>query len=473
MTPRRMLMKVHPRHNITINDDRRNVRGHRVTVVGAARSGMAAATLLQAQKAMVFVTDHAAIDDSRRAILTGAGIEFEEGGHTDRALDADYVVTSPGIPDSACVLIEAVEKRLPIYSEIEVAAWFCDAPIIAVTGSNGKTTTTSLIGHIFRTDGKTTHVAGNIGNPFSAVVAKIDRTDVVVLEVSSFQLDHIDSFRPRVSVLLNITPDHLDRYGDALGKYAESKFRIRENQQSDDVFIYNLDDEQITSRLQAMNRSSRPTSYGYTVSDTPSAAGFIQDEALIIQTGAKKEVLMQSDELALRGRHNTGNSLAAAIAARVMEVRSEIVRSSLSSFEGVPHRLEFVREVNGIRYVNDSKATNINAVWFALKSMYQPVVLIAGGRDKGNDYESLRELVTDRVRILLAIGESAEKVADELGSYVEQTVMADSMAEAVSYASLLARNGETVLLSPACSSFDMFDNFEERGDVFKRLVSDL
>ncbi len=466
-------MKGHPQHRTEKTGDRKNVRGHRVTVVGAARSGIAAATMLQAQDAVVFVTDHKAIDDSRRAILTGAGIDFEEGGHTDRAMEADYVVTSPGVADSSGVLIQAGEKKLTIYSEIEVAAWFCDAPIVAITGSNGKTTTTSLIGHIFRTDGKATHVVGNIGNPFSAVVANIVGTDVVVLEVSSFQLDHIDSFRPRVSVLLNITPDHMDRYGDEFGAYAQSKFRITENQQPDDVFIYNLDDDQITSRLKSMKGSSGPTSLGYTLLDTPAAAGFIQNEALIIQNGANREVLMQSDELALRGRHNTGNSLAAAIAARVMEVRSEIVRASLSSFEGVPHRLEFVREVNGVQYVNDSKATNINSLWFALESTNRPILLIAGGRDKGNDYESLRELVTNRVRILLAIGESAEKVAEELGSCVEQTVMADSMAEAVKYASLLAKPGETVLLSPACSSFDMFDNFEARGDAFKRLVSDL
>ena len=466
-------MTTDSQQRITNNGDRRNVRGHRVTIVGAARSGIAVASLLQARDAVVFVTDHTKIDDSRRAFLTNEGIEFEEGGHTDRALEADYMVTSPGVLDSASVLTQAVEKRLPIYSEIEVAAWFCDAPIIAITGSNGKTTTTSLLGHIFRTDGKKTHVAGNIGNPFSAVVTKVDPADVVVLEVSSFQLDHIDSFHPRVSVLLNITPDHLDRYDNELGEYAKSKFRIRENQQSDDVFIYNLDDDQITSRLEAMKRSSKPVSYGFTLSDTPSAAGFIRDDVLIIRTGQNKEVLMQSDELALRGRHNTGNSLAAAIAARVMEVRSEIIRSSLSRFEGVPHRLEFVREVDGIRYVNDSKATNVNSVWFALESMNQPVVLIAGGRDKGNDYESLRQLVAEKVRILVAIGESAATVAEDLGPYVDQTVMVDSMVDAVNYASLLARNGETVLLSPACASFDMFDDFEERGDVFKRLISDL
>ena len=449
------------------------VDGLAVTVVGAARSGIAAARLLREHNARVFVTDQGAIAETQQALFAEAEIDFEQTGHSDRALEADFVVTSPGVPDSAPILVSASESGIPIYSEIEVATWFCDAPIVAITGSNGKTTTTTLIGHIFSNAGWRTHVVGNIGRPFSDVADIASPKDVVVLEVSSFQLDHICSFRPAISVLLNITPDHLDRYQNDLGMYAASKFRICENQRAGDVFIYNMDDAGIMAGMEGMEESSGPELHGYTLSESPTASGFIKDNTLIIRTGANQEVLMHSDELALRGRHNAGNSLAAAIAARVMEVRSETVRSSLSSFEGVPHRLEFVREVDGIRYVNDSKATNVNAVWFALESMNQRVILIAGGRDKGNDYESLRELVGDKVRVLVAIGESAAKVKENLGPYVDQTVLADSMADAVSYGSLLARKGETVMLSPACASFDMFENFEARGDVFKQIVSDL
>ncbi len=445
----------------------------RATVIGAARSGMAAARLLKYAGASVFVTDNAAIDPDNRRYLKDAGIAYEDGRHTGRALEADYVVTSPGVPDTADILEGARKQGLAIYSEIEVASWFCQAPIVAVTGSNGKTTTTSLLGNIFAAAGKTVFVAGNIGNPFSNVVKDSGPEDVVVLEVSSFQLDHVASFRPNVSVLLNITPDHMDRYGNDMSAYAASKLRICENQTESDAFIYNMDDDVIMGGLATKDWNSGPSTYAFSLSDISAAAGFIRDNALVLRAGAKEEVLMQSHELALRGRHNAGNSLAAAIAARVMEVRSEIVRSSLSSFEGVPHRLELVREVDGLQYVNDSKATNVNAVWYALESMNQSVVLIAGGRDKGNDYEPLKKIVSQRVRVLIAMGESAEKVEVALGDFVDQCILADGMSDAVRYASLLGRPGEVVLLSPACASFDMFENFEERGDEFKRLVSDL
>lgn len=462
------------RRHIAHNEhDPTDVRGLSVTVVGCARSGLAVARLLNEHKADVFVTEYGPISEQDQALLEEAGINYEQNGHSDRADAAEFMVTSPGVPDSAPILDRAVRNGTPIYSEIEVATWFCDAPIVAVTGSNGKTTTTALIGHIFKNAGRQTHIVGNIGRPFSDVADQASASDVVVLEVSSFQLDHISSFRPAVSVLLNITPDHMDRYQNDMSLYAESKFRILENQCPEDAFIYNMDDERIVARLDGRDTSSGPVLHGYTLSERPTASGFITQNKLIIQTGANQEVLMQLDELALKGRHNAGNSLAAAIAARVMEVGSDTVRSSLSSFEGVPHRLEFVREVDGVRYVNDSKATNVNAVWFALESMNQPVVLIAGGRDKGNDYESIKELASEKVRILVAIGESAATVQDELGPHVDQTVLADSMADAVSYASLLARSGETVVLSPACASFDMFDNYEARGDIFKQIVSDL
>ena len=450
-----------------------NLTGKRATVVGAARSGMAAARLLAEAGAAVFVTDSGPIDEPRRAALSLAGIAFEEGGHTARALDADLVVTSPGVPATAELLVSAGERGLPVYSELEAASWFCRAPIVAVTGSNGKTTTTSLLGYIFQSTGRPTHVAGNIGHPFSDVAAGAQPDDIVVLEVSSFQLDHVRTFRPHVSVLLNITPDHLDRYGGSMAAYAASKLRICNNQQGDDACVFNMDDDTVATGVRKVARPDAPRAYGFSLDEKAGAAGFVRSDEIVLRIGANEEVLMQRRELALRGRHNTGNSLAAAVAARIMEVRSEIVRSSLASFEGVPHRLEFVREVNGVRYVNDSKATNVNAVWYALESMSEPVVLIAGGRDKGNDYGPLKELVRDRVRVLIAIGESAAKVESELGNLVESSVSVENMTDAVRYASLLARPGECVLLSPACASFDMFRDYEDRGDTFRRLVSEV
>ena len=294
------------------------VAGKQVTVVGAARSGVAAARLLSSAGASVFVTESAVINDERRMVLSAAGVAYEDAGHTRRGLEADFVVTSPGVPDSAEILRSAVTAGLDIYSELEIAAWFCRAPIVAITGSNGKTTTTALTGHIFRSAGRVTHVAGNIGDPFSDVANVALPEDVVVLEVSSFQLDHVDLFRPAVSVLLNITPDHMDRYGGSMDAYAASKFKICRNQKRDDAFIFNMDDPEIRSRVVNLARADRPRTYGFSLECKEDAAGFIRNNALVIRNGAKEEELMQLEELALRGRHNAGNSLASAIAARVI-----------------------------------------------------------------------------------------------------------------------------------------------------------
>ena len=447
--------------------------GQRVTVVGAGRSGLAASRLLSRAGFIVFLTEIGQLSSEAGHVLRAARVGFEVGGHTARALETDFVVTSPGVPSSSPLLRQAMESGIPVYSEIEAAFWFCRSPVVAITGSNGKTTTTALIGHIFRSSGRKTWVAGNIGHPFSDVVEKAGSKDLIILEISSFQLDYIDLFRPDVSVLLNITPDHLDRYGNSIDAYAGSKFRIAENQKNNDALVYNMDDYRISSWAGRMHSEDGPTRYGFTLKENDRASGFILDDSLILRTDAHEEVLMKMDELALPGRHNVYNSLAAAVAARVKEVRSDIVSESLASFEGVPHRLEFVREVDCVQYVNDSKATNVNALWYALQSFSCPIVLIAGGRDKGNDYESLKPLVSERVRVLIAIGESARVIDEALGPCVDQLVAADSMADAVRYASLLAREGEAVLLSPACASFDMFRNYEERGDAFKQLVSNL
>ncbi|MEX0746601.1 MAG: UDP-N-acetylmuramoyl-L-alanine--D-glutamate ligase [Rhodothermales bacterium] len=452
---------------------RKDVTGKRVTVVGGARSGVSAARLLARAGAAVFLTESGQLRDSIRESLREANVDFEEGGHTPRALEADFVVVSPGVAHSAPLYRSSREKGLPIYSEIEIASWFCRAPIAAVTGSNGKTTTTSLLGHVFRHSGRRTFVGGNIGTAFADFAADAQPDDVVVLEVSSFQLDDIEGFRPRVSMLLNITPDHLDRYEHDLGRYQESKFRVFENQGEGDTFIYNFDDPVVRERTMRL-AEERPALeiLGFSQEAALDAGAFLRGGEVVLRV-KKEEVLMRAEEISLQGRHNLYNTLAAAVAARVMEVRSDSVRESLMSFEGVPHRLEFVRELDGVRYVNDSKATNVNAVWYALESFREPVVLIAGGRDKGNDYSSLKPLLREKARAVIAIGESASKVAAELGPEVRQHAEAETMEDALRYARLFAEPGDVVLLSPACASFDMFENYEERGEVFKRLVNDL
>ncbi len=448
------------------------LQSKQVTVVGAARSGRAAARLLAGAGATVFVTERGPGRAEVADALAASGIAAEFGGHTDQALAADFLVISPGVPTASPLVQQALGTGLPVYSEIEVASWFCRGDILAITGSNGKTTTTSLLGHLFQTADRPAVVAGNIGYSFSDAVQSMEPDAVAILEVSSFQLDHIDRFRPRVSILLNITPDHLDRYRD-FDHYAQSKYRIFENQTSEDAVIYNHDDAPVRDHVlqQAQLQGFQPLGFSQTV--TLDQGGFVCDDALVLRLNQQEEVLMQSEQLALRGRHNLYNSLAAAVAARVMEVRSEAIRKSLVAFEGVPHRLELVRTMDGVRYINDSKATNVNAVWYALESFDQPIVLIAGGRDKGNDYGMLKPLVRHKCRGVIAIGESGEKVLRELGPQATETARAFTMQEALMEARAMARRGDVVLLSPACASFDMFDNYEHRGDVFRDLVQTL
>ncbi len=470
---------------------RAGVPGARVTVVGAARSGLAAAQLLARHGATVFLTDAGAIAQGAQETLAAAGIPFEAGGHTRRALDADWLVVSPGVPTSAPIIQSALRQRLPVYSEIEVASWFCAGPIVAITGSNGKTTTTSLVAHLFATAGRKHVVAGNIGFAFADYADTIDADTAAVLEVSSFQLDHIATFRPRVAVLLNITPDHLDRYEHSLEKYADSKHRIYENLGPGDWLVASADDPLVTDRVAGRAHDGATTAL-FSLETEAHPGAFVQTDAAGAEqivlampaspadspTSPPNVILMPTADLALPGRHNLYDSLAAAIVARAMEIRSDIVRESLTSFEGVPHRLEKVRTLGGVAYVNDSKATNVNAVWYALESFAGPprggrVVLIAGGKDKGNDYDPLKPLVAAKVGGVVAIGESAETVERELGPHAPTVARASSMEEAIQFARLMAEPGDTVLLSPACASFDMFDNYEDRGDTFKRLVNAL
>lgn len=449
--------------------------GHqqRVTIVGGARSGRAALKLLHSQGASVFLTEYSSGTQDLLTFLQDGAYLHELGGHTERALEADYIILSPGVPSTIPIIQEAIKRRIPIYSEIEAASWFCNAPVIAITGSNGKTTTTSLIGHIFSGQDRKVHVAGNIGKAFSDIVLETRKEDIVVLEVSSFQLDHIQWFRPAVSILLNITPDHLDRYDNKFENYAASKFRIFDNQQSGDALIFNFDDELVRNRISRLAPSRQLHTYGISQKQELRDGAFTREDTLVVRLNQEEEILMRKEDLALKGPHNVFNSLAAAMAARVMEIPSLAVRESLSSFEGVAHRLEFVRTLDEVQYVNDSKATNVNAVWYALESFQQKIVLIAGGRDKGNDYSSLIPLVEDKVRVVIALGESAEKVENELGSHAEQQMKVDTLEQAVQAAHLLAQPGEVVLLSPACASFDMFENYEARGEAFKQAVLNL
>lgn len=457
------------------------VQGKNVTVVGGARSGLAAAKLLAGHGAEVFLTEQGAATEGITDALDAAGAEYEFGGHTRRALDADFFVVSPGVPSSAPLVKQARRSGRGVYSEIEAAFWFCDAPILAITGTNGKTTTTSLAGHLFRSSGRETIVAGNIGYPLSDYVEDAAPESIIVMEVSSFQLDHIDTFRPKVSVLLNITPDHLDRYDNNFNDYAQSKFRIFENQRGEDVLVYNHDDALVRGFVEKVAGRRGLRALAFSTKTEVERGAFVDAEGhIIFRTHEHEELLMQADERAqtLKGQHNLQNTLAAAVSARIMEVRSEVLRESLASFEGVPHRLELVRTTGGdagrgVRWVNDSKATNVNAVWYALESFEEPVVLIAGGRDKGNDYSALKPLVREKVRAVIALGESAGKVMRELGALAPDSEHARSMEEATRAAARFARDGDVVLLSPACSSFDMYENYEDRGDTFRRLVLSL
>jgi len=455
-----------------------DVRTKQVTVVGGARSGRAVAQLLAEAGADVFLTEQGPPTEGLEEALDATGVDYEFEGHTSRALDANMFVLSPGVPTQSNIAQQALRSGIPMYSEIEAASWFCDAPIVAITGTNGKTTTTSLTGHVFRNAlvddrDRETLVAGNIGFPFSDYVTDVAPQDVVVLEVSSFQLDHVDTFHPRVSVLLNITPDHLDRYDNDFHAYAQAKFRILHNQGPGDAVVYNRDDKLVRDYVERAAEEQGVRALGITLSDEPGPGAFLQDDRILLRIDNEDESLMQRDELALRGRHNLYNSLAAAVSARVMEVESDVVRESLAGFEGVPHRLEEVRTIDDVLYVNDSKATNVNAVWYALESFARPVVLIAGGRDKGNDYTDLKPLIRKNVRAVVAMGESADTVYDELGAEADDRARARTMEEALDRAQRFAQPGDAVLLSPACSSFDMYESYEERGNIFRRLVKTL
>ena len=453
----------------------REVKNRHIVVVGAARSGLAVASLLKRKGARVFVTDHSTIADPVKKTLKELGIPFEENGHSDKARGADFLALSPGVPTEAPLVQEYLQAGKKAFSEIEVASWFNKSSMIAVTGSNGKTTVTNWLDHTWKKAGRNHVTGGNIGHAFSDLVEQTDENSEAILEVSSFQLDHIKGFHPHVSMLLNVTPDHLDRYDDDFNKYAAAKFRITENQNDKDWFIYNYDDPKTAEHVASLKKkAAAPKLLAFSNQREPDQNGaFVRDENIILKFNQEEEVLMPISDVNLSGKHNLNNGLATALAARASEIQSDVIRESLSTFEGFEHRLEHVRTVDGVKYINDSKATNINAVWYALDSFDMPLTLILGGRDKGNDYSELAELIRKKVHTIIAIGEARPLIEEQLKTVVPHFETAKTMNDAVREAKNGAKRGEVVLLSPACSSFDMYDNYEHRGNEFKKAVNRL
>jgi UDP-N-acetylmuramoylalanine--D-glutamate ligase len=450
-----------------------DIRNRKVTVLGAARSGLAAARLLKSQGVHVFVSDKESAEKLKVALpsLQSAGIPFEVGGHTDRVYDCSLMVISPGVPSNAPVVVEAQKRGINVVSEMELASWFCKAPILAVTGSNGKTTTTTLVGKIFEHAKRKCVVAGNIGTAFSSVVLDLDQESIAIVEVSSFQLDHIQSFHPKTAVILNITPDHLDRYGKSFENYTASKCRVFENQTMEDFLVYGFDDP-MTSLEVRKHAPQHVRALPFTAKARLDDGAYVDKGRVVISESGRLEEIVDVKDISIKGLHNLYNSMAAALAARIMGVAPEPIRETLKTFEGVEHRLESVRELNGVKYVNDSKATNVDSVWYALQSFDEPLIVLMGGRDKGNDYSRLNDLVREHVKAIVAIGESAGKVTEAFQN-ITTVEQAESMEAAVKTASRLAARGDVVLLSPACTSFDWFENFEHRGRVFKEIVRKL
>ena len=440
-----------------------------IVILGAGESGVGAALLAKKQEWNVFVSDAGKIKADYKTELDNNQIEWEENTHsTDRIFQAELIVKSPGIPEKTDLIRALRNKQVKIISEIEFAGYYTRGKSICVTGSNGKTTTTMLTHHILKKAGWDVGLAGNVGKSFAKQVAEGDH-DWYVLELSSFQLDDMFDFKADIGILTNITPDHLDRYENQMQKYVDSKFRILNNQNHEDWFIYNYDDpiirEELSKRKLSMNLAP------FSLKEEIKVGAYAVNNQLIINI--KDQLTMSIHELALKGKHNTQNSLAAGIAGRLVEIRKSIVRESLEDFENVEHRLEFVAKVNGIEFINDSKATNINSTWYALETMENPVVWVMGGVDKGNDYSELSNLVKDKVKAIICLGIDNQKIIKAFGHLVETIVEVGSATEAVAYAYRLAKKNETVLLSPACASFDLFENYEDRGNQFKQAVRKL
>ncbi|WP_106831639.1 UDP-N-acetylmuramoyl-L-alanine--D-glutamate ligase [Parabacteroides pacaensis] len=442
----------------------------RIVILGAGESGTGAAVLAKLKGFEVFVSDLSSIQAKYKEVLDKYQIEWEEGQHTEeKILWADEIVKSPGIPDKAPIIKKLKEKGTPIISEIEFAGRYTNSKMICITGSNGKTTTTMLTYHILTQAGLDVGLAGNVGNSLAMQVA-VSPHEYYVIELSSFQLDNMYDFKADIAILLNITPDHLDRYDYKMQNYVDAKFRILQNQTEKDAFIYWNDDPIIAGEIE--KKPAKASCYPFAETEESGVKGYVKQKEIVIQTpnGIFK---MEQDLLALTGTHNLYNSLASGIAAKLLDIQDEKIRASLSDFRGVEHRLEKVARVRGVDYINDSKATNVNSCWYALQSMTTKLVLILGGTDKGNDYREIEDLVKKKVHTLIFLGVDNTKLHAFFDGKVARIEDARSMEEAVTKAYRLAKKGETVLLSPCCASFDLFKSYEDRGDQFKKCVRNL
>jgi len=442
----------------------------KLVVLGAGESGVGTAILGKQKGYNVFVSDKGTIEKKYKKVLLNNNISFEEGNHTEaKILEADLVMKSPGIPDSVNLVKALREKGISVISEIEFASKFTNGIIVGVTGSNGKTTTTMLVNHILKKANLNVSMGGNIGDSFAQQVAEKDSA-FHVLELSSFQLDGIETFAPHIAIITNITPDHLDRYDYKFENYVNSKFRITKNQTKDDFLIYDFDDEVIKKWLK--NNKVNATLLPFSIENELEQGVYLKEDKIIIKYKTEDSI-MKTSNLALKGKHNTKNAMAAAMTASLLKVRKDFIRESLEDFEGAEHRLEQVLKISGVQYINDSKATNVNATFYALDSMQSPTVWIVGGVDKGNDYLDLMPLVREKVKAIICLGVDNQKIVQTFYNVVDLIVETAGAEEAVKVAYKIAEKGDSVLLSPACASFDLFENYEDRGNKFKQAVREL
>ncbi len=447
-----------------------NLKNKNISVIGAVRSGVAAAKLIKKLEGIPFVSDMGDENELKEFIdqLRNENINFETGGHSEKVYNCEMMVVSPGVPFNAPVLVKAREAGIKLISEVELAYKYCKGNIIAITGTNGKTTTISLCGHVFNQSGYNTFVAGNIGLAFSEIALDVKERDFVALEVSSFQLDLIDQFKPKVAIILNITPDHLNRYDNKIDLYANAKQRIYKNQDSSDYLILNKDNGEVIKYL----KEYKSNSFYFSLGEETENGCFRKNDEIHFNNKGKEEFSCNVSDIKIKGEHNIANVMAVICAAKIFHLENSNIIKALQTFKGVEHRLEFVREINGILFINDSKATNVNSVLYALKSFDEPIFLILGGQDKGNDYGEIKGLVLQGVKKIYAIGSSAEKVYNFFNSAIAVEIK-KSLEDVISAAVKEASEGDVVLLSPACASFDMFDNFEHRGRVFKEAVNNM
>jgi UDP-N-acetylmuramoylalanine--D-glutamate ligase len=442
----------------------------RLVVLGGGESGVGTAILGLKKGYDIFVSDFGKIKDKYKEVLNSNGIAWEEEGHTEHlVLNADVVMKSPGIPEKAPIVKKLVEKGIKVISEIEFAAPFTKAITIGITGSNGKTTTTMLAYHLLKAAGLNVGLGGNIGKSFAWQVVD-DKFDSYVLELSSFQLDGIIDYKPHIAIITNISPDHLDRYDYNYQNYIDSKFRITMNQTEDDFLIYDADDEAISEWL--TKNTTKAKLIPFSLTKTFNEGAFLKNNSMEVKIN-HEEFVMETEHIALEGKHNLKNAMAATSVAKLMQIRNATIRESLSNFQGVEHRLENVLKIQNVQYINDSKATNVNATFFALDSMNAPTVWIVGGVDKGNDYNELMSLVREKVKAIICLGVDNRKIIDVFGNVVDIMVEVNNMNDAVKMAQRLSEKGDTVLLSPACASFDLFESYEDRGNQFKQAVKNL